>query len=496
MSSHPAHSARTLIAHAGFPQETCYQLTEILGEGGTGVTYRAQAEGLTQPVAIKILTLSGQENWDNIERFEREAKILAKLQHPGIPRYLDYFYVDTESDRTFCIVQQLAKGQSLAQRVEQGGRFSEQEAKQIAAQLLKILIYLHQQAPPVIHRDLKPQNIIVDARGKLFLVDFGAVQNAYYDTFMKSGTMVGTYGYMAPEQFRGQAMPGTDLYGLGATLLFLLTHRSPTDFPVEDLTLKVREHLKLSEDFGLWLEKLLEPDVEDRFATAETALTALHKGMPRPLTQGVKKTEAILIGVVALVALMTVNHFKFPILSHLGFTPREMFEQGINQGNVAVVEQFLDKGISPNSKAYNGNTLLHWAVSNGRPKVVDLLVERGAKLDEIYKPDGRTVLHVGVQHDQPEVAAVLLRRGALVNHRDYYGNTPLHKALLKDDVSLYFGMATTSHAPSKDIVTLLVAAGADLDAINDRGKTPRILATQKGLDHLLPSKSSTSSIKQ
>ena len=235
MLSNLPSPSQTLIAHPGSSQEKHYQLLAVLGEGGTGITYRAQAENINFPVAIKMLTLSGQANWDDIERFERESKLLAKLQHPSIPRYLDYFYIDTDADRTFCIVQQLADGRSLAQQVEAGWRCNEGTVKAIAAQLLKILIYLHTQPHPVIHRDLKPQNIIMNAKGKVFLVDFGAVQTAYYDTFMRGHTMVGTYGYMAPEQFRGQAEPGTDLYGLGATLLFLLTHRSPTDFPLEGL---------------------------------------------------------------------------------------------------------------------------------------------------------------------------------------------------------------------------------------------------------------------
>lgn len=485
MLSNQHNSSQILIAHPGSPQEKRYQLLEILGEGGTGITYRAQAEGINQPVALKMLTLSGEENWQNIDRFEREAKVLAKLYYPGIPRYLDYFYLDTEADRIFCIVQQLAGGQSLAQRVEGGWHCNEANVKAIATQILKILAYLHNQKPPVIHRDIKPQNIIINSDAKVFVVDFGAVQNAYYDTFMRGNTMVGTYGYMAPEQFRGQAVPGTDLYGLGATLLFLLTHRSPADFPWEDLSLKVREHLQVSEDFGLWLEKLLEQDVDNRFISAESALLSLRNGMPKQATQGFTKKQAISIGAVSLITLAMVNQYKFPILSTLGFTPREMFEKGINQGNVAIVKKYLDWGVSPNSRAYNGNTLLHWAVSNGKSDVVNLLIERGAHLHQTYKPDNRTVLHLGVQHDSPAVAAVLLRHGARVDARDRNGNTPLHKALLKDDTRFYFGMTNNSGKPSPEIIRLLVAVGADVNAVNKYGRTPHDLAAKQGLEKLL-----------
>lgn len=478
---------QTLVAHPGSAQEERYQLLEVLGEGGTGITYRAQAENMTQPVAIKLLLLSGQEHWNNIERFEQEAEVLAKLRHPHIPRYLDYFYVDTESDRMFCLVQQLAVGQSIAQRVMSGWRISESAVKAIASQLLEVLIYLHTQSPPLIHRDIKPQNIIIDQKDQVFLVDFGAVQKAYYDTFMQGHTMVGTYGYMAPEQFRGQAIPATDLYGLGATLLFLLTHCPPTDFLSADLKFKVDESLPISEDLKLWLEKLLEPDVNDRFVSAEAALAALQTGMPRPATPGFTKKQVVAIGLTAVIAMAGINQLKFPILSALGLTPREMFERGINGGDVTVVEKYLDKGVSPNSRAYNGNTLLHWSVSNGQAEVVDLLLERGARLHQTYKTDDRTVLHLAVQHDNPAVATVLLRYQAQVNARDRNGNTPLHKAFLKDDIYDYYGMTNNSGVPSKAIIQRLVAAGADVDAVNNRGQTPRQLAAEQGLsDWLIP----------
>lgn len=482
LQSPPNRSLPPIIARAGSAEEKRYTLLDVLGEGGTGMTYRAQVDDMAQPVAVKSLTLSGQENWKNIERFEREAQVLAKLQHPGIPRYLDYFHIDTAEDRSFYLVQQLAQGQTLAQKVAGGWRCEEIEAKAIATQLLTILAYLHHQSPPVIHRDLKPQNIILDNEDRVSLVDFGAVQNAYYDTFMRGSTMVGTYGYMAPEQFRGQAVAATDLYGLGATLLFLLTHRSPTDFLLEDLKLKIRGQLPVSEDFGLWLEKLLEPDADDRFASAEAAMTALATGMPRPpgeTAKGLTKKGAIAVGVITLTTLTLLNQFKFPILSRLGFTPREMFEQGINGGDVAVIKKYLEKGVSPNSRAYNGNTLLHWAVSNGRPEVADVLIEAGANLHQTYPTDNRTVLHLGVQHNDAALTAVLLKHGARVNERDRNGNTPLHRALLKNNINQYYGMTNTSRQVSPEIVQLLLQAGADVDIANQSGIAPRELISQE-----------------
>jgi serine/threonine protein kinase len=110
------------------------------------------------------------------------------------PKYLDYFQVDSELDQFFYIAQQLAPGKSLGELVESGWRGTEAKVKDIAEQILDIFIYLHSLKPPIIHRDLKPDNLILSEEGKVYLVDFGAVQNTYYNTLMRGSTVVGTYG--------------------------------------------------------------------------------------------------------------------------------------------------------------------------------------------------------------------------------------------------------------------------------------------------------------
>jgi len=222
-----------------------YRILDPLGQGGSGTTYLAEDLQSGQQVALKALSLYRMTDWKMVELFEREAQVLAQLNHWAIPRYLEYFYVDTPQNRSFYIAQQLAPGHSLAALVQNGWRVTEEEVRHIAIQILEILVYLHEHTPPIIHRDIKPQNLIRRDDGQVFLVDFGAVQDTYYSTFARSRTVVGTFGYMAPEQFRGQAVPATDLYGLGATLLFLLTHRSPADLPTDGLKIDFRLRKKL-----------------------------------------------------------------------------------------------------------------------------------------------------------------------------------------------------------------------------------------------------------
>jgi eukaryotic-like serine/threonine-protein kinase len=271
-----------------------YRILEILGQGGVGITYAAEdlenGDGFSarryanagsqsdHRVALKALSFRRMSDWKKIELFEREAKILSQLHHQAIPRYLDYFQVDTGTDRFFYIAQQLAPGKSLATLIENGWQPQEKQVRHIAIQVLEILIYLQSLKPPVIHRDIKPQNIILNFsptakdRGDIFLVDFGAVQDTYHNTVTGGSTVVGTYGYMAPEQFRGQAMLATDLYGLGTTLLFLLTGKSPADLPQRHLKIDFRPHVRISPDFANWLDIILEPVSDDRFPSANLAL--------------------------------------------------------------------------------------------------------------------------------------------------------------------------------------------------------------------------------
>ncbi|MEG4232096.1 serine/threonine-protein kinase [Microcoleus sp. Pol11C3] len=257
-----------------------YRILGKLGQGGVGITYAAVDLNSNQKVALKALSLRLTSEWKKIELFEREAKTLSGLNHPGIPRYIDYFQVDTSQDRCFYIAQQLAPGKSLAQLIENGWKPNEDQVRHIAYQLLEILAYLQSLLPAAIHRDIKPQNIIIPKNGRVFLVDFGAVQNTYHHTVTGGSTVVGTYGYMAPEQFRGKAVLSTDLYGLGTTLLFLLTQKFPSDLPRHKLKVKFRNSVSISTEFADWLEKIVEPAIEDRFHSAKDALSALRGEQP------------------------------------------------------------------------------------------------------------------------------------------------------------------------------------------------------------------------
>lgn len=250
-----------------------YQLKEKLAENAGRQTWLAQDLSTQEDVVVKLLTFSDQMQWENLRLFEREAQVLKHLYHPRIPEYRNYFCLDDQLFY-FGLVQEYIPGTSLKQLLAQGKVFAEPEVRKIAANILKILIYLHGLSPPVLHRDIKPSNLLLGKDSRIYLVDFGAVQ----DRAAKEGatfTVVGTYGYAPLEQFGGRATPASDLYALGATLIHLVTGISPADLPQKDSRLQFAHLVRLNPGFARWLEQLTQPNLERRFKSAQQALEAL-----------------------------------------------------------------------------------------------------------------------------------------------------------------------------------------------------------------------------
>ena len=257
-----------------------YQILTTLGESSMGRTYSAFDLTNSQPVALKAISLRQASEWKILELFEREAKVLSSIDHPAIPDYIDYFELDTDDDRYFYLIQELVVGKSLAKLIGEGWHPHETEVKEIAMQLLNILTYLHSRSPAVIHRDIKPRNIIRCQDGKVYLVDFGAVQDVfshYFDpNYRTSNTVIGTTDYISPEQIRGKVIPASDLYSLGCCLLFLMTRKSLSELPQTEMRLDLSSQVNISPDFRSWLAKMVEPAVEDRFDSAVVAMQAMQ----------------------------------------------------------------------------------------------------------------------------------------------------------------------------------------------------------------------------
>ena len=262
-----------------------YQLREKFSNNPGRQTWLAQdlASETSELVIVKLLTFGGNIQWDEVKLFEREGQILQQLNHDRIPKYKNYFSID-DSTLWFGLVEEYISGNSLKQLLAKGTRFGEADIIKIAQEVLHILVYLHSLNPPVLHRDIKPSNLLLGDDNKIYLVDFGAVQ----DSFAAEGmtfTVVGTYGYASLEQFSGRTVPASDLYALGVTLIHLLTRTAPSNLPTRDVKIQFRYRVTVSPQLTNWLDKMIAPAVEKRFTNATSALKYLLPGNSQELAQ-------------------------------------------------------------------------------------------------------------------------------------------------------------------------------------------------------------------
>ncbi len=257
-----------------------YKVLSLLGKKTGRKTLLVRDLESSELVVIKLLSFNSDFEWDELKLFEREAQTLKNLSHTSIPGYIDYFEVE-KPYFSFALAQTYIPAQTLEQYIKSGRSFTETEVKQIATKLLNILIYLHSLCPPVIHRDIKPSNILLGDRsgnhvGDVFLIDFGSIQR----TNFKEGetrTVVGTYGYMPLEQFGDRTVPASDIYSLGATLIYLVTGTHPGDLPVCDARIQFEHLTCLSDQFTQWLKAVTEPTVEKRIKSAAQAALLLQQ---------------------------------------------------------------------------------------------------------------------------------------------------------------------------------------------------------------------------
>ena len=302
-----------------------YELLETLGGGSGSTTYLALDSESTAQCVVKELSVGevvrgdrGTHSFDSddftklIELFEREARVLAHLDHPGIPRFIDHFTEVTEDDTRLFTVQEYVHGDTLEALVGKGRHFTEDEAVNVCRRATAILAYLHGRSPPLVHRDIKPSNVILDADGTVHLVDFGSVLNTVGGGELDGRTIVGTYGYMPIEQYEARAVPQSDFYALGMTLVYLLSHKEPTKIPRRGMKLEFRSHVNVSEGFARVLERMIEPAPEDRFVSADELLDTLDGAsdvvvyQPQQVVEAATRQLGLRVMVVGVGAMLLV----------------------------------------------------------------------------------------------------------------------------------------------------------------------------------------------
>jgi serine/threonine protein kinase, bacterial len=285
-----------LCAHCGLPirverKVRQYQVLRVLGRGGMGTTYLAWnpaiatrpafspaipgAAGSSQAglLVLKEMNADMAQNPKACELFEREAATLQTLDHPGIPRYYDFFI---EAGKSY-LAMELIHGQDLEKRVLQKGPVEVTQAIAWMLQTCEILDYLHHHPQPMIHRDIKPGNLLVQTMtNQVVLLDFGAVTVAG----MALGTRIGAEGYSAPEQTQGRPVVQSDLYAIGPTLIFLLTGQKPQRFYKrrgDGFGFVVDEIAEIPAGLKPVIKRLTELRPSDRYSSAAELAEALTR---------------------------------------------------------------------------------------------------------------------------------------------------------------------------------------------------------------------------
>jgi tRNA A-37 threonylcarbamoyl transferase component Bud32 len=243
---------------------------QVLGQiafGGLSAIYLAKRkDGELCVIKEAVVPSSADEASRDkaLELFQREAQILMTLKHPRIARVFDHF---VENTRHYLLLEHI-DGKDLRRFVKEHGAQKEEMVARWSAEVLEVLVYLHRLEPPIVHRDLTPDNLVLEKDGSITMIDFGAA-NEFLGT--ATGTLVGKQSYIPPEQFRGKAVPRSDLYSFGATLHFLLTAKDP-----EPLSQSHPREMndRVSSAMDAFVAKLTAMEVDERYADAAEALEA------------------------------------------------------------------------------------------------------------------------------------------------------------------------------------------------------------------------------
>src|ERR1041384_4644720 len=201
-----------------------YEILAELGRGGMAIVFKAKEKALERDVAIKVLPFSLAFDKEFVERFQREARTSAKLEHPSIIP----IYRVGKSDRVIYFVMKFLRGKPLSSVLAARGTLPPAEIRQILVQVARALAYAHKSG--IVHRDIKPDNIMFDEHGLAVVTDFGIAKAASGGKLTGTGMSIGTPHYMSPEQARAQALDGrSDIYSLGVVGYQSLTGRVPFD---------------------------------------------------------------------------------------------------------------------------------------------------------------------------------------------------------------------------------------------------------------------------
>ena len=287
-----------------------YEILAMLGQGGMGAVYKARDQELDRVVALKVIRPELTTNPEILKRFKQELILARQVTHRNVIRIFDL----GQADGLKFITMEFLEGQDLRAELTKRGKFSPEDAARIILQISRALEVAHGEG--VVHRDLKPQNIMLDANARAYVMDFGIARSAYLPGMTQTGALIGTPEYMSPEQAKGEKLDErSDLFSLGVIFYELLTGNSPyySDTPLATLWRRMQEKAKpltevdptIPKEISDIVAKLLEIEPANRFAKAGELAWRLESWL------GISNPALTATSTVALPAVKSTFYWKW-----------------------------------------------------------------------------------------------------------------------------------------------------------------------------------------
>lgn len=288
------------MLHSGEKLCNRYEIIKVIGKGGMSTVYQARDLNTGRLLAIKDVDRNGSESNQVVEQsLAAEGRMLVQLNNQHLPRIYDII----ENSENFMLVMDFIQGESLDIVLKREGAQPMERVLDWGMQICEVLSYLHSQPTPIIYRDMKPANVMLQPNGQLMMIDFGTARTQKVGVAMQADTIcIGTAGFAAPEQFGGigQSTPKTDIFCLGATLYNMITGHSPCDYPAGILPLEKWDPKLANVPLGYIINKCTRNDPDERYQTAVELREDLYrartgsfvfptKGKSGPLTGGFRK---------------------------------------------------------------------------------------------------------------------------------------------------------------------------------------------------------------